>query len=243
MSLAFPGWRLSRSGLLPCRDDGAGPGSSQNPGKTSSGKQPVRAWGAVPCRGQAETSPGRILLFPERFSSRDGEAPLPEDAEPGLSLPPARPLPQLCDGSLKALIKALNPPPSPRPGGNKGRWKGLERASVPGCARRAPGDIAVPREHQRGAGGGPWVVSSCPQGPSSAARWFILRGARWFWRRRGRCQRGRAPAALPGWAPPSWRAQTVTLQGSRSPLHCRLGVMGTPRRVTRQLGVTRWPRC
>lgn len=52
--------------------------------------------------------------------------------EPGLSLPPARPLSQLCDGSLKALIKALNPPPSLRPGGNKGRWKGLELAPAAG---------------------------------------------------------------------------------------------------------------
>lgn len=60
------------------------------------------------------------------------KGPLCEDVEPGLSLPPARPLSQLCDGSLKALIKALNPPLSLRPGGNKGRWKGLERAPAAG---------------------------------------------------------------------------------------------------------------
>lgn len=161
LSLAFPGWRPSRSGLLPCRDDGAGRGSSQNPGKkTSSGKQPVCASGAVPCRGQGEPSSGRILLFPERYSSRDdGEGR-------GARLVAS----QLCDGSLKALIKALNPPPSLRPGGNKGRWKGLERARLcPPCFgwHRCP--QGAPDTPQRGSARGPWVVSSCPQGASSSA--------------------------------------------------------------------------
>lgn len=80
--LVVPGWRWSRSGLLPCRDDRAGPGSSQNPGKTSSGKQPVCTSGAVPCRGQREPSSGRILLFPELYSKRDAPAVMERDRAP-----------------------------------------------------------------------------------------------------------------------------------------------------------------
>lgn len=82
---------------------------------------------------------------------------------------------QLCDGSLKALIKALNPPPSLRPGGNKGRWKGLERAPAAGeraglcppCSgwhRRPRGAPATP---QRGAGGVPGWSPAAPREPAA----------------------------------------------------------------------------
>lgn len=79
------------------------------------------------CRAAARESRARLgSCFIPAGMERE---PRSEDVEPGLSLPPA---PQLCDGSLKALIKALNPPLSLRPGGNKGRWKGLERAPAAG---------------------------------------------------------------------------------------------------------------